>query len=195
MILLTSSHARSLQGQIEDQETGMFYNRHRYYDPDEGQYISPDPIGLAGGLNPYAYTSNSVSWVDPLGLSGQKDCPGESASSGFTKLSSQSRRYLNDLEEQAGFKVNEEQRAHLADALREQEFTKLSRADAKVHRNEFNRVKDNLISQWEQNTGQVWPRYTEDVMSKSGQTIVRKAGRPYDAHHIIESSYGGPNQW
>ena len=57
------------QGQIEDQETGMFYNRHRYYDPDEGQYISPDPIGLAGGPNHYAYTKNTVRWIDPLGLS------------------------------------------------------------------------------------------------------------------------------
>ena len=37
------------QGQIYDQETGLYYNRHRYFDPELGQYISPDPIGFAGG--------------------------------------------------------------------------------------------------------------------------------------------------
>ena len=52
----------------------MFYNRFRYYDPDEGQYISPDPIGLDGGLNTYGYVNNPAQWIDPLGLSGQTDC-------------------------------------------------------------------------------------------------------------------------
>ena len=44
------------QGQYEDQETGLYYNRYRYYSPDEGMYISQDPIGLAGG-NPTLYGS------------------------------------------------------------------------------------------------------------------------------------------
>jgi RHS repeat-associated protein len=42
-------------GQYEDPETGLFYNRHRYYDPEAGRYISPDPIGIEGGRNLYAY--------------------------------------------------------------------------------------------------------------------------------------------
>ncbi len=42
------------QGQQEDGETGLFYNRFRYYDPEAGLYLSPDPIGLAGGLRPSA---------------------------------------------------------------------------------------------------------------------------------------------
>jgi RHS repeat-associated protein len=58
------------QGQWEDQETGLHYNLHRYYDPDGGQYLSPDPIGLAGGTREYGYVHNPVNWVDPLGLSG-----------------------------------------------------------------------------------------------------------------------------
>ncbi|MFP1902423.1 RHS repeat domain-containing protein [Lonsdalea quercina] len=58
------------QGQIYDAETGLYYNRHRYYDADSGQYISPDPIGLAGGLRPQGYVHNPLEWVDPLGLSG-----------------------------------------------------------------------------------------------------------------------------
>ena len=56
-------------GQYEDEETGLYYNRFRYYDCETGQYISPDPIGLLGGLNPYGYASNSLKYIDPLGLS------------------------------------------------------------------------------------------------------------------------------
>ena len=56
------------QGQLEDAETGLFYNRLRYYDPEAGLYLSPDPIGLEGGLRPFGYGPNPVRWVDPLGL-------------------------------------------------------------------------------------------------------------------------------
>ncbi|WP_437978989.1 RHS repeat-associated core domain-containing protein [Sorangium sp. So ce295] len=57
------------RGQYADEETGLFYNRHRYYDPKLGRYISPDPIGLEGGLNPFAYAANCpTSAVDPDGL-------------------------------------------------------------------------------------------------------------------------------
>ncbi|MBD2816830.1 hypothetical protein ID850_19375, partial [Xenorhabdus sp. Flor] len=57
-------------GQYEDEESGLYYNRFRYYSPDTAQYISPDPIGLLGGLNPYGYVHNPSKWVDPYGLAG-----------------------------------------------------------------------------------------------------------------------------
>uniref|UniRef100_UPI001643812C RHS repeat-associated core domain-containing protein n=1 Tax=Yersinia aldovae TaxID=29483 RepID=UPI001643812C len=41
-----------------------------YYDGETGQYLCPDPIGLLGGMNPYAYVHNPLGWVDPLGLTG-----------------------------------------------------------------------------------------------------------------------------
>ncbi|AOK57346.1 RHS repeat-associated core domain-containing protein [Burkholderia stagnalis] len=55
-------------GQYFDRETGLHYNRHRYYDPGSGRFISKDPIGLAGGINVYQYAPNPVQWVDPFGL-------------------------------------------------------------------------------------------------------------------------------
>jgi RHS repeat-associated protein len=57
------------QGQYFDAETGLHYNRFRYYDPDVGRFVSQDPIGLAGGDNLYAYAPNPSGWVDPFGLS------------------------------------------------------------------------------------------------------------------------------
>jgi RHS repeat-associated protein len=57
-----------LPGQYADRETGLYYNRFRYYDPAVGRYITPDPIGLFGGLNEYRYAENPITWEDPLGL-------------------------------------------------------------------------------------------------------------------------------
>ena len=55
------------QGQYEDEETGLYYNRFRYYNPETGQYTQQDPIGLAGGLNLYSYVKNSNCQFDILG--------------------------------------------------------------------------------------------------------------------------------
>ena len=56
------------QGQYYDQETGLHYNRYRYYSPYVGRYVSKDPIGLSGGHNIYQYAPSSTAWTDPLGL-------------------------------------------------------------------------------------------------------------------------------
>ncbi len=59
------------RGQWHDEESGLYYNRHRYYDPQQGRYISQDPIGLQGGTNLYGYVTNPTGMVDPLGLEGE----------------------------------------------------------------------------------------------------------------------------
>jgi RHS repeat-associated protein len=57
-----------LQGQFYDDETGLAYNRFRYYDPQIGAFVSQDPLGLAAGENVYAFALNTQGWIDPLGL-------------------------------------------------------------------------------------------------------------------------------
>ncbi|MCC7542524.1 MAG: RHS domain-containing protein [Deltaproteobacteria bacterium] len=55
-------------GQYEDEETGLFYNRFRWYDPEDGRYVSCDPIGLDGGIQPYGYVPDPFCVADPYGL-------------------------------------------------------------------------------------------------------------------------------
>lgn len=55
-------------GQYEDAETGLYYNRFRYYDPESIQYISQDPIRIKGGLALYSYATDPNVLFDPLGL-------------------------------------------------------------------------------------------------------------------------------
>ena len=58
-----------LPGQQYDEESGLYDNRHRYYDPLQGRYITQDPIGLEGGWNQYVYASIHPTYsIDPLGL-------------------------------------------------------------------------------------------------------------------------------
>ena len=62
-------------GQYTDNESGLAYNRFRYYDPQSGNYLASDPIGLNGGETPYAYVHNPMGWVDPFGLAKCKPSP------------------------------------------------------------------------------------------------------------------------
>ena len=59
-------------GQWRDEESGLWYNLHRYYDAGTGQYLSQDPLKLSGGLNTQSYVHDPVGWCDPWGL---MDCP------------------------------------------------------------------------------------------------------------------------
>lgn len=64
-----------LPGQQFDNESGLAYNRFRYYDPEVARFISADPLGLAGGFNGFVYAPNAIDWCDPLGLyCGKKGC-------------------------------------------------------------------------------------------------------------------------
>jgi RHS repeat-associated protein len=62
-------------GHYHDEETGLHYNRFRYYSPELGRYLQSDPLGIAGGLNLYAYSATPLNMVDLDGLA----CPGQKA--------------------------------------------------------------------------------------------------------------------
>jgi RHS repeat-associated protein len=62
-------NALRFKGRELDPETGFYYMRARYYDPHLGRFISEDPIGLAGGINPYVFAGNDpINYADPYGL-------------------------------------------------------------------------------------------------------------------------------
>ncbi|MCH6234195.1 DUF6531 domain-containing protein [Cognataquiflexum rubidum] len=56
------------QGQYQDIETGLCYNRFRYYAVEEGRYLSQDPLGIEGGVHLYIYVHDPCIWIDELGL-------------------------------------------------------------------------------------------------------------------------------
>ena len=74
----TSLTRYTYTGREFDSVTDLYYYRARWYDPQVGRFISEDPIGLNGGINPYAYVGNNpIGWRDPLGLQqfGPQDGP------------------------------------------------------------------------------------------------------------------------
>jgi RHS repeat-associated protein len=69
VLIETVKNPFRFMGQYYDQETGLHYNYFRYYDPKTGRYITPDPIGLWGGINLFSYVANSpLHYIDPYGL-------------------------------------------------------------------------------------------------------------------------------
>ena len=63
-------------GQMADEETGLFYNYFRSYQPNQGRYTQADPIGLGGGLNRFGYVEgNPLMFIDPEGLEGHHFVP------------------------------------------------------------------------------------------------------------------------
>ena len=63
-------------GQMADAESGLRYNRFRYYDPDTRAYTRADPVGVNGGFHPHNYVPDPTSWIDPLGLTWRPKGPG-----------------------------------------------------------------------------------------------------------------------
>jgi len=61
-------------GRESDVETGLYYYRARYYDPNVGRFLTEDPIRFTGGFDFYSYVGNSpIDIADPVGLFGTRD--------------------------------------------------------------------------------------------------------------------------
>lgn len=102
--------------------------------------------------------------------------------------------YLRDVEKQTGFRIGHEQRELLKREIKNNDFQKLSTEATREGRVDFALKRSSIIAEWEKHTGKEWPKYAEDVVNAE-KKIVRKAGHNYDAHHLIENDYGGPNAW
>lgn len=102
--------------------------------------------------------------------------------------------YLQEVEKITNREIKPNQMEKLQMALKEQDFEKLNPEKSKLHKKLFDNARDKLIEEWEKNTGDKWPVYAQDVLNDAGE-VIRKAGQRYDAHHLIESSFGGPNAW
>ena len=99
-----------------------------------------------------------------------------------TNLSKNIRAYIDDIQQLTGRKLDDRQKDLLKENLREYEYTRLTPNQVEINRKDFNNKRVDLIQQWELETGQVWP-------------IDPRSGNKYDAHHIIENKFGGPNEW
>ncbi|AZK46692.1 RHS repeat domain-containing protein [Paenibacillus lentus] len=110
-------------GQYEDVETGLYYNRLRYYSPHEGMYTQQDPIGLAGGIRLYGYVDDPIIWVDVFGLKkngGSKgsDSTEQCRGGGTGKLERSEHAVLRSKEGRpVGSAINDVQKARQSDVL------------------------------------------------------------------------------
>jgi|EndMetStandDraft_7_1072992.scaffolds.fasta_scaffold880648_2 predicted ribonuclease toxin of YeeF-YezG toxin-antitoxin module len=82
----------------------------------------------------------------------------------------------------------------MVEAVQTNQYGPISKEAAAKSRSEFGRIRGGLVAEWERNTGQVWLIYSQPVISKSGE-VSRRVGQHYEAHHVIELGYGGPNEW
>ncbi|MFJ5965626.1 ribonuclease YeeF family protein [Bacillus sp. NPDC093026] len=105
------------------------------------------------------------------------------------------KKYIRDIEGRTGRELPKDQIEKLKGALRNKEYKKMSPVETAKHRAEFDKVKNKVIKEWEENTGLKWPVYNDNVISEKTGKIIRRQGDKYDAHHIIENTFGGEHEW
>jgi|GEM_PF-4401798 len=111
-----------------------------------------------------------------------------------SELSRDGRAYLRIIKRHTGIRIPRKQRRLLAKHLRENSHIRLTTEEGNRSRDEFDRVRQKTIAEWERQTEQKWPRYTENALNDAGE-VVRYKGFYYDAHHLIENIYNGPHVW
>lgn len=101
--------------------------------------------------------------------------------------------YIKDIKAQTGRTIPDVQYKKILDFAKFNTIKKLDKEVMNKKRASFDKVRSNLLKEWEQHYEQSWPKYTENVVLNG--KIVRQKGNNYDAHHIIELSYNGPNEY
>jgi Pretoxin HINT domain len=113
---------------------------------------------------------------------------------GIGKLKQAFTNYLDDIEKQSGRKLTMKQRREVWKEFKSGKIQQLSPGQNNIARSEFNSSKNNLVIEWEANTGKKWPTYRKDHVNADGELIVGK-GWKFDAHHVIEEQLNGPAKW
>jgi hypothetical protein len=98
------------------------------------------------------------------------------------------KHYKYHMEKITELKLHPAQTEKLKEVLRTTNFEKLGKEERIAHRAMFDKIKARLRQEWEANTGQKWPVYEKDYYNKAGTKVIKNAGEPYDAHHIIHSN-------
>ncbi|MGG0792432.1 RHS repeat-associated core domain-containing protein [Brevibacillus laterosporus] len=131
---------------------GLYYMRARYYHPGLKRFLNRDI--LAGDVtegqtfNRFAYVNGDpVGFIDPLGLAGLGT--GQCQKGTNLKNALKNKEYIRDIESITNYKIGAKQRNLLKKALQSNKYTKLSTADAKIHKKAFNDAREDLISEWE----------------------------------------------
>jgi len=102
--------------------------------------------------------------------------------------------YLKDVAEQTHREIQDTQKQLIMDYVSKNPIGKIEKDTLTLRRADFDKKKKGLIAEWEKQTGQEWPTYQSNVLGSTGK-ILRTAGTNYDMHHLVELSYGGPNEW
>jgi predicted ribonuclease toxin of YeeF-YezG toxin-antitoxin module len=102
--------------------------------------------------------------------------------------------YLSQIESFTNITISNHQKNKILEYIENNQIKKLDSDETKTHRNEFTpELRNKLKKDWELNTGCEWPRYQDNLYVN--KKIYRKKNSSYDAHHIIENTYGGPHEW
>jgi toxin YxiD len=102
--------------------------------------------------------------------------------------------YLKDIERATNRIIPNKQIEILKYKIEHNDYQRLNTKQSHAHRSKFNSRKADIIADWERENHEKWPTYKEPVYSRKGK-VIRLTGARYDAHHIIENSWGGDNEW
>jgi len=91
-------------------------------------------------------------------------------------------------------KIDDVQRDFVKSEIEQHSHFRLTPEQSKANRREFNSMKKQIIHDWESHYHTKWPKYEEPIYSKNGK-ITRMTGGNYDAHELIENSWGSPHEW
>ncbi|WP_062518903.1 HNH endonuclease [Paenibacillus jilunlii] len=171
-----------LEGKKAGISTQAEYDKIKSLKPSERREVYNNAVAKEDGKIDFDSISNSEKDANHLEIEVEFD----------SKLA---RSYIKDIETRTGRKLPKVQLDRLKDALRNKKYTKKSAKQTAKNRKEFDKVRDEVIKEWESKTGQKWPTYEEDIISENTGKVIRKKGDKYDAHHIIENSFGGEHEW